>query len=71
VIAAQCAAAKLVVLRCCTTSASVASAGPEELVLEPSCSLADLPLAVLQPLPLLRSLQLPCVFDQLHLKRLG
>jgi hypothetical protein len=37
-------------------------AGTEGLVLRPSCSLAGVQLAVLQPLTILRSLQLPCAF---------
>ena len=39
-------------------------AGVESLVLRPSCNLDALPLAALQPLAILRSLELPCVFDQ-------
>ena len=36
--------------------------GIEALVLQPSCSLAALPMAALEPLTVLRSLQLPCAF---------
>jgi hypothetical protein len=34
--------------------------GTGALVLQPSCNLAALPLVALQPLTILRSLQLPC-----------
>jgi hypothetical protein len=50
--------------------ASCSIAGVGALVLRPSCNLDALPLAALQPLTVLRSLQLPCVFDHLLLKRL-
>lgn len=46
------------------TPASYLVAGVEALVLRPSCSLDALPLAALQPLTSLHSLQLRCAFDQ-------
>lgn len=44
--------------------ASCFIAGVKVLVLRPSCNLDALPLASLQPLAILRSLQLTCVSDQ-------